>query len=110
FRQVKHQNKVRLASKIEKLTGVKLDPNSLFDVQIKRIHEYKRQLLNVLHVITLYNRIRTGRTPDATPRSVIFGGKAAPGYWMANQIIHLINDVASVVNDDPAVKGKLKVV
>jgi len=110
FRQVKHQNKVRLANKIENLTGVKLDPNSLFDVQIKRIHEYKRQLLNVLHVITLYNRIRSGRAPDATPRSVIFGGKAAPGYWMAKQIIHLINDVASVINDDPAVNGKLKVV
>jgi glycogen phosphorylase len=110
FRSVKHQNKVRLANKIEKLTGVKLDPNSLFDVQIKRIHEYKRQLLNVLHVITLYNRIRSGRATDVTPRSVIFGGKAAPGYWMAKQIIHLINDVASVINDDPAVEGKLKVV
>lgn len=110
FREIKYENKVRLANKIEKLTGITLDPDSLFDVQIKRIHEYKRQLLNILHVITLYNRIRSGRAPDVTPRSVIFGGKAAPGYWMAKQIIHLINDVASVVNNDPAVEDKLKVV
>jgi starch phosphorylase len=110
FRQVKHENKVRLANKIERLTGVKLNPASLFDVQIKRIHEYKRQLLNLLHVITLYNRIRSGKVPDATPRTVIFGGKAAPGYHMAKLIIRLINDVASVINHDPAVGDKLKVV
>jgi starch phosphorylase len=110
FRRVKHENKLRLAQKIEKLTGVQVDANSLFDVQIKRIHEYKRQLLNLLHVITLYNRIRGGRAPDVAPRTVIFGGKAAPGYWMAKTIIHLINDVAEVVNEDPAVHGKLKVV
>jgi starch phosphorylase len=110
FRRVKHENKLRLAEKIEKLTGVQVDANSLFDVQIKRIHEYKRQLLNLLHVITLYNRIRSGRAPDVAPRTVIFGGKAAPGYWMAKTIIHLINDVAAVVNEDPAVHGKLKVV
>ena len=110
FRAVKHKNKVRLANKIEDLTGVKLNPNSLFDVQIKRIHEYKRQLLNVLHVITLYNRIRSGQAKDVTPRTVIFGGKAAPGYWMAKLIIRLINDVAAIINDDPAVGDKLKVV
>ncbi len=110
FRAVKLANKERLAKKIETLTGVKLNPNSLFDVQIKRIHEYKRQLLNVLHIITLYNRIRAGLAKDAPPRTVIFGGKAAPGYWMAKQIIHLINDVASLINDDPAVGDKLKVV
>ena len=110
FRVVKHGNKVRLANKIEKLTGVRLNPNSLFDVQIKRIHEYKRQLLNVLHVITLYNRIRAGQAKDVTPRTVIFGGKAAPGYWMAKLIIRLINDVAAIVNEDPAVSDKLKVV
>lgn len=110
FREVKLQNKKRLAGKIEKLTGIKLNPDSLFDVQIKRIHEYKRQLLNLLHVITLYNRIRLGRAHNVTPRSVIFGGKAAPGYWMAKLIIRLINDVADVVNHDPAVHGKLKVV
>lgn len=110
FRAVKKANKLRLAKKIEALTGVKLNPDSLFDVQIKRIHEYKRQLLNVLHVITLYNRIRKGEGKNITPRTVIFGGKAAPGYWMAKQIIRLINDVAAMVNDDPAVGDKLKVV
>ncbi len=110
FRAVKKANKVRLANKIEALTGVKLNPDSLFDVQIKRIHEYKRQLLNVLHVITLYNRIRKGEVKNITPRTVIFGGKAAPGYWMAKQIIRLINDVAAIVNNDPAVGDKLKVV
>ncbi len=110
FRAVKQANKVRLANKIEKLTGVKLNTNSLFDVQIKRIHEYKRQLLNLLHVVTLYNRIRSGQAKDVTPRTVIFGGKAAPAYWMAKQIIRLINDVAAVVNEDAAVGDKLKVV
>lgn len=109
FAQVKHANKERLAAKIEKATGVKLNTNSLFDVQIKRIHEYKRQLLNVLHVITLYNRIRRGEK-GITPRTVIFGGKAAPGYWMAKQIIRLINDVAEIINDDLAVGDQLKVV
>lgn len=110
FRVVKKSNKVRLAKKIESLTGVKLNTDSLFDVQIKRIHEYKRQLLNVLHVITLYNRIRKGDGKSITPRTVIFGGKAAPGYWMAKQIIRLINDVAAMINDDPAIGDKLKVV
>lgn len=110
FRQVKQENKLRLASKIEQLTGIKLNQASLFDVQIKRIHEYKRQLLNLLHVITLYNRIRSGKALDVTPRTVIFGGKAAPGYHMAKLIIRLINDVAAVINDDPAIGDKLKVV
>ena len=113
FRAVKLANKQRLAEKIESRTGIKLNTNSLFDVQIKRIHEYKRQLLNVLHVITLYNRIRKaepGSLDKITPRTVIFGGKAAPGYWMAKLIIRLINDVASIVNNDPVVDDKLKVV
>ncbi|MFZ9820555.1 MAG: glycogen/starch/alpha-glucan family phosphorylase, partial [Methylophilaceae bacterium] len=83
FRKVKHKNKVKLANKIEELMGIKINPNSMFDIQIKRIHEYKRQLLNILHVITLYNRIRKGQAKNAVPRVVIFGGKAAPGYWMA---------------------------
>jgi starch phosphorylase len=109
FRAVKKANKVRLANKIESLTGVKLNPDSLFDVQIKRIHEYKRQLLNILHVITMYNRIRRGEK-NITPRTVIFGGKAAPGYWMAKQIIRLINDVANIINHDPMVGDQLKVV
>ncbi|MEE9331554.1 MAG: glycogen/starch/alpha-glucan phosphorylase [Methylophilaceae bacterium] len=110
FRAVKHDNKAQLANRIEDLTGVKLNPNSLFDVQIKRIHEYKRQLLNVLHIITLYNRIRKGQLENVTPRSIIFAGKAAPGYWLAKLIIRLINDVAEVVNNDVKVGDKLKVV
>ena len=109
FRQVKTANKARLAAKIHSHTNIIVNPNSLFDVQIKRIHEYKRQLLNVLHVITLYNRIREGEKL-AAPRTVIFGGKAAPGYWMAKQIIRLINDVAHIVNNDPTVGDQLKVV
>jgi glycogen phosphorylase len=109
FRAVKAANKLRLAQKIKAVTGVQLNTNALFDVQIKRIHEYKRQLLNVLHVITLYNRIRKGEKL-AAPRAVIFGGKAAPGYWMAKLIIRLINDVAELVNNDPAVGDQLKVV
>ena len=108
FVQVKRDNKLRLAQLIEQRLGVKVDPDSLFDVQIKRIHEYKRQLLNVLHAITLYNRIRAGA--DTTPRTIIFGGKAAPGYRMAKLIIRLINDVADIVNNDPLVHGKLKIV
>ena len=109
FSAVKAANKLRLAQKIEAVTGIKLNTNALFDVQIKRIHEYKRQLLNVLHVVTLYNRIRNGERLTA-PRAVIFGGKAAPGYWVAKQIIRLINDVAEIVNNDPAVGDQLKVV
>lgn len=110
FRAVKQENKARLAKKIESKTGIKLNLDSIFDVQIKRIHEYKRQLLNVLHIVTLYNRIRSGQAKDMPARSVIFGGKAAPGYWMAKQIIHLINDIANIVNNDPAVGDQLKVV
>jgi starch phosphorylase len=110
FHAVKQANKARLAEYIEQKVGIKVDTDSMFDVQIKRIHEYKRQLLNVLHVITLYNRIRSGNAHSVTPRTVIFAGKAAPGYKLAKLIIRLINDVASIVNDDPAVHGLLKVV
>lgn len=110
FRKVKQENKRRLAEYIRQTVGIIVDTSSMFDVQIKRIHEYKRQLLNVLHVITLYNRIRAGNAHSVTPRTIIFAGKAAPGYRMAKLIIRLINDVASIVNEDPAVHGLLKVV
>jgi len=110
FRAVKQANKERLAALIRKQLFIEVDPASLFDIQIKRIHEYKRQLLNVLHVITLYNRIRSGARPDSVPRAVIIAGKAAPGYAMAKLIIRLINDVADIVNNDQQVGGKLKLV
>jgi starch phosphorylase len=110
FRIVKQANKTKLAKLIQEELGIKVDPDSLFDIQIKRIHEYKRQLLNVLHVITLYNRIRAGTHSETVPRTVIIAGKAAPGYVMAKQIIRLINDVADIVNNDQRVGDKLKLV
>jgi starch phosphorylase len=110
FRAVKQENKLRLAESIEARTRTKVNADSLFDVQTKRIHEYKRQLLNVLHVITRYNRIREGRAQGLVPRTVIIGGKAAPGYHMAKLIIRLIHGVADVVNNDPAVNDRLKLV
>jgi len=110
WQRVKHHNKEILADVIKERTGVIIDPLSLFDVQVKRIHEYKRQHLNILHVITLYNRIRNSPDVDMVPRTVIFGGKAAPGYAMAKLIIKLITSVADVVNNDPLVKDRLKVV
>ena len=110
FREVKLANKIRLASLIQHHMGVAVNPHSLFDVQIKRIHEYKRQLLNVLHIITRYNRIRHNPDLNMVPRTVIFGGKAAPGYAVAKLIIKLINDVGDIVNHDPAVRGLLKVI
>jgi starch phosphorylase len=110
FREIKRANKERLAGLIYKRLGIEVDPASLFDIQIKRIHEYKRQLLNVLHVITLYNRIRSGAHPDIVPRTVIIAGKAAPGYAMAKLSIRLINDIADIINNDQQVGGKLKLV
>jgi starch phosphorylase len=110
WQQVKQANKEALAKVIRERTGIEVDPTSLFDVQVKRIHEYKRQHLNVLHIITLYNRIKHDPLADITPRTFIFGGKAAPGYHMAKLIIKLINAVAEVVNTDPDVAGRLKVV
>ena len=109
FRDVKHGEKVRLARRIHELVGVRVDPASLFDVQIKRIHEYKRQLLNVLHVITRYNRLRLGHGSPVA-RTVILAGKAAPGYAMAKSIIRLVHSVAEVVNFDPAIDDRLKLV
>jgi starch phosphorylase len=109
WRERKKANKAVLADFVEKSTGVKFEQNMMFDVQVKRIHEYKRQLLNILHVIALYDRIRKGDVADITPRCVLIGGKAAPGYAMAKQIIKLINNVAASVNLDPKVSRYLKV-
>jgi len=108
--EIKLSDKKTLANVIKERTGISVDPNSLFDIQAKRIHEYKRQHLNILHVITLYNRIRQNPEKNVTPRTVIFAGKAAPGYFMAKLIIKLITSVANVVNNDPIVKDRLKVV
>jgi starch phosphorylase len=110
FRASKRENKARLAHLLQQRQGVTLDPLGLFDTQIKRIHEYKRQLLNVLHVITRYNRIKDHPGGDWAPRSVILGGKAAPGYHIAKLIIKLINDVAQVVNRDPVTRERLQLV
>ena len=110
WRAVKLANKRGLAAEIKARTGVAVDPESLFDIQVKRIHEYKRQHLNVLHVVALYNRLKANPQDEAPPRTVIFGGKAAPGYWMAKRIIKLIHAVGDVVNGDPAIGGRLKVV
>ncbi len=110
WQAVKRHNKERLAEIIRARTGIVTDPASLFDIQVKRIHEYKRQHLNVLHVITLYNRIRQGLMQDMPPRTVIFGGKAAPGYVMAKLIIRLIHSVAEVINSDSKAENLLKVV
>jgi starch phosphorylase len=110
WRAVKQGNKSALASYLHQHTGIVVDPAAMFDVQVKRIHEYKRQLLNVLHIVTLYNRIRAQPDIDLPPRTFIFGGKAAPGYQTAKLIIKLIVSVASVVNKEPAVADRLKVV
>jgi len=109
WREAKLANKRRLADLVQAECGVTFEPTALFDVQVKRIHEYKRQLLNVLHVIHLYNRIKHGRLEHWADRCVLIGGKAAPGYVMAKRIIKLINNVADVVNHDPDVNGRLKV-
>jgi starch phosphorylase len=109
WRAVKRRNKERLAGLLQLRTGVAVDPDTLFDIQVKRLHEYKRQHLNVLHIIALYNRLR--RRPDAEGpgRTVIFGGKAAPGYTLAKLIIKLIHSVAARINGDPAVSSRLRV-
>jgi glycogen phosphorylase len=108
-RLIKYANKRRLAEMIERTARIKVNPESMFDVQTKRIHEYKRQHLNVLHIITLYQRIKRDPALEVPPRTFVFGGKAAPGYAMAKLIIKLINAVGEVVNQDPAMRGRLKV-
>ncbi|MFZ4701318.1 MAG: glycogen/starch/alpha-glucan phosphorylase, partial [Candidatus Methylumidiphilus sp.] len=109
FLSVKQTNKERLAEIVKKRHGIELDPTAMFDTQIKRIHEYKRQLLNVFHIITLYNRLRANPNLDCPKRCIILGGKAAPGYRIAKLIIKLINDVADTINQDPLAAPKLKV-
>ena len=109
FRGVKRHHKERLASRIAHLTGVEVELDSIFDCLVKRLHEYKRQLLQALHLVTLYHRLKDNPGLDVVPRSFIFGAKAAPGYLMAKRIIKLINDIATVVNGDPEVGGRLKV-
>ncbi|AXI07794.1 glycogen phosphorylase [Oceanobacillus zhaokaii] len=110
FDQVKHENKNTLANYIYHQTGILIDNQSIFDVQIKRLHEYKRQLLNIFHVIYLYNELKENPNQDLTPRTFIFGAKAAPSYHMAKEVIKLINTVASIVNYDKDIQGKLKVI
>ncbi len=110
FRKVKAAAKKKLAEYIEKHKGIEIDPNSLFDIHVKRFHEYKRQHLNVLHIIHLYNEIKKNPAADIVPRTFIFAGKAAPGYFLAKKIIKLINSVAEVVNNDPDVDGRIRVV
>lgn len=107
---VKKGNKIRLSNLIRERTGIAVDPGSLFDIQVKRLHEYKRQHLNALHIITLYLHIKHNPGLDVVPRTFIFGGKAAPGYFMAKRIIKLITSIGDVVNNDPDTKGKLQVV
>ena len=110
FAAVKRANKARLARLISERLNIHVDPGSLFDLQVKRIHEYKRQLLNILQVVARYNRIRRHGGGDAQPRTVILSGKAAPGYAMAKRVVQLANYVADIVNNDPAVRGLLKIV
>ncbi|XP_077869593.1 glycogen phosphorylase, muscle form-like [Saccoglossus kowalevskii] len=107
---VKAENKMKLTNYIEKHYNITVDPASMFDVHVKRIHEYKRQLLNCLHVITMYNRIKKNPNMSFVPRTVMIGGKAAPGYYMAKKIIHLFSSVGRVVNNDPIIGKRLKVV
>lgn len=110
WREIKKANKQRLADYIKEHNNIEVDVNSIFDIQVKRIHEYKRQHLAVLGIIAMYNRIKCNPDADFVSRTFIFGGKSAPGYFMAKLIIKLINGVADVVNNDPDVRGRIKVV
>jgi len=110
FMEIKHQNKIRLAKYIKENNNIDVDPNSIFDVQVKRLHEYKRQLMNILHVMYLYNQLKANPNMDFYPTTFIFGAKAAAGYKRAKETIKLINSVADVVNNDASINGKIKVV
>ena len=105
---IKYQNKLRLAKYILEHNGIEVDPRSIFDVQVKRLHEYKRQLLNILHVMYLYNQLKEHPDMDFYPRTFIFGAKAAAGYKNAKLTIKLINNVADVINNDRSINGKIK--
>ena len=108
--EIKWQNKVKFADYARKAQGVTLNPNAIFDVQVKRLHEYKRQLLNVLHIITLYQQLQDDPNCITRPHTFLFGAKAAPGYAVAKRIIHLINSLADDISHDPRCRGKLQVV
>ena len=110
FMDIKKENKIALADYLKKTTGVEINPDSIFDIQVKRLHEYKRQLLNVLHVLSLYNKLKVNPGLDIAPRTFIFGAKSAAGYRMAKLIIKLINSVADLVNNDETIEGKIKVI
>ena len=110
FMNIKYQNKVRLAEYILEHNGVEVDPRSIFDVQVKRLHEYKRQLMNILHIMYLYNTLKDNPNMEFYPRTFIFGAKAAAGYYNAKMTIKLINSVADVINNDESIGGKIKVV
>jgi starch phosphorylase len=107
---VKKQNKAQLAAWIKNKTGITVDADSMFDIMVKRIHEYKRQHLNILHIISLYNQLKDDPGLNIPPRTFLFGGKAAPGYFMAKLIIKLINSVGDVINNDASINDRIKVV
>lgn len=108
--EIKHENKVRFAEIVKKRNGVEIDPDSIFDVQVKRLHEYKRQSLNILNIIAQYQALKANPDMDFVPRTYIFASKAAPGYFMAKKTIELIDALSKVINNDPDVNGKMKVV
>ncbi len=110
FMDIKYRNKLRLAEYVKAHNHIDIDPNSIFDVQVKRLHEYKRQLLNILHVMYLYNQLKANPNMDFYPTTFIFGAKAAAGYKRAKETIKLINSVADTINNDPSINSKIKVV